>query len=197
MVPVADRVRLLTAFSDGGNRNNTGSLNDSSDWALTGRAQARVLGQWDNLQDLVAWELGPQLFLGVAAHVQDDETVVGGNVLSTWTADAVVKAGPLAAMAAYIGADAGDFAAAGFVVQAGVSVTETVQPFARCDFIDDGEVAAVQAVTAGVNWYFAGQSAKLTLDGVYVLDAPAGFGATAPRARQRRLRQRPGSDESG
>ncbi len=182
VVPVADRLRLSAAFSDGGNRNNTGSLNDASDWAFTGRAQARVLGQWSNLKDLVAWELGPQLFLSAAAHVQDDETVVGGNALSTWTADAVVKAGPLAAMAAYIGADAGDFDATGFVVQAGVSVTEAVQPFARYDFIDDGEVDAVQAVTAGLNWYLAGQTAKLTLDGVYVFDAPAGFGATAPAA---------------
>ncbi|BAM03284.1 phosphate porin [Phycisphaera mikurensis] len=182
VVPVADRVRLSAALSDGGTRSNTGSLNDASDWAFTTRAQSRLLGEWDNLKDLVAWELGPQLFLGLAGHVQDDDSVVGGNTLSAWTADAVFKLDSVAAMAAVMGADAGGFSARGFVVQGGWSLTEKVQPFVRYDFIDDGEVDAVHAVTAGVNAYLRGQDLRLTLDGVYVPEAPAGFGGTTPEA---------------
>ena len=182
VVPVADRVRLSASFSDGGNRAATGALNDRSDWALTGRAQGRLLGGWDQLDDLVAWEQGPTLFLGVAGHAQDlnDNQVNDSNTLTAWTADAVFKAGRFAGLAAYAGAGSGTFEAHGFNIQAGVNVTEKVQPFARYDWIDNGVVDPLQALTAGVNWYLSGQTARLTTDVVWIFEAPAGFGDAAP-----------------
>ena len=180
--PLGDRFQVLGAFSDGGNRDRTGALNDATDWAFTSRLEARLLGDAKEGATSTAIDTPTTLLLGAAGHAQrnNDEAGGGADTLTAWTADAVFKTGRLATTFVYVGASADGFDAYGLGAQAGVSVTDQLQPFLRYDFLDDGEVDAVQAVTAGINWYLSGNAAKFTIDGVYVFEAPAGFGDTAP-----------------
>ena len=172
-VPIAEVAKTYVSFSDGGNRNNTGALNDAADYAFTGRAQFRLAGDWAQMKDLVAFNDGFALFAGAAAHVQKgtDNNNVDADTTFAYTADAVVLAQNLALMAAYYGAsaDESELQQNGFVVQAGYNVTEKLQPFARYDFVDN-DVTDVSAVTAGFNYFLNGHNAKFTLDGVWVIE---------------------------
>ncbi len=172
-VPIEDVVKTYLSFSDGGNTNNTGALNDENDYAFTGRAEVRVVGDWKQVKDLVAFDDTFALFVGGAAHVQKakDQGGLDGDTTFAYTADAVMKAQNLALMGAFYGAsaDEADLNQLGFVVQAGYNLTEKLQPFARYDFVDN-DVTDVSAVTAGFNYYLNGHNAKFTLDAVYVIE---------------------------
>ena len=190
--PLGDRLRVMAAFSDGGNRDRTGALVDATDWAFTSRLEARLLGDAAEGATSTAVDTPATLLLGAAGHAQRNRGGAGagggsggsggsgGQTLAAWTADAVFKSGRVAGTLTYAGASAGGFEAHGLGAQAGVSVTGSLQPFARYDLLDDGEVDPVQALTAGLNWYLSGNAAKLTVDGLWVFEAPAGFGGTAP-----------------
>ena len=181
-VPLADFGKTFLSFSDGGNRANTGVLNDDTDFAFTGRGEFRLAGDWKQKKDLVAYEDDFALFLGVAGHVQKarDNGEADGDTTVAYTVDAVAKAGNLALMGAFYGASADDNDADqfGFVAQAGLNVTEKLQPFARFDFIDN-DATDVSAVTAGFNYFLSGHNAKFTLDGVWVIEPEGDIDAGA------------------
>ena len=181
-VPLGEFGRTYVSFSDGGNRNNTGALNDATDFAFTGRAEFRLAGDWKQMKDLVAYNDEFALFASVAAHTEKarDAGPVDGDTTLAYTADVIAKAGNLALMGAFYGASADEAEAEplGFVVQAGLNVTEKLQPFARYDFLDN-DVTDVSAVTAGFNYFLNGHNAKFTLDGVYVIEPDGDVDANA------------------
>ncbi len=68
----------------------------------------------------------------------------------------------------------------GFHVQAGYTIDDRIEPFARYELIDTDVDGAdeISIVTAGVNYYFQKHAAKLTIDGVYALDPLTGIGVS-------------------
>ena len=176
--PFGDAVRTWIAFSDGANGNafndrGVVEIRESAEYAFTGRAEAKLLGEWKQNRDIVAWDAEPALFVAGAAHHQVAD--VSGQELTAYTADLIAKTGNVAVLAAGFFATGSDEGAGddrdqyGWVAEVGYSLTETLQPFGRFDHIDDGEVD-LSAVTAGLNVFFKDHAAKFTIDGLVVLN---------------------------
>jgi hypothetical protein len=181
-------------FSDFDNDRNT------TDFAVTGRGEVLLAGDWDQLDDASSWgDEGPAAALGAAAHWEEGTTgtaATNDNFL-LWTADASAEAGGFGATAAVYGRHTDNELAAdtdnyGAYVEGGyMIVPDTIEPFVRYQWIrTDGQVAAVQngavekdtnLITGGVNWYHYGHASKFTLDVVYALDPLApGLAGTDP-----------------
>ena len=101
-VPIGENAKTYLSFSDGGNTNNTGALNDENDFAFTGRGQFRLAGDWNQMKDLVAFDDEFALFAGVAGHVQKgkDQGPLDGDTTIAYTGDVVMKVQNLAVMGA-------------------------------------------------------------------------------------------------
>ena len=158
-----------------------------ADYALTGRLDYRFTGDWkmfDDFGSLHGQDFGAML--GGAVHWQQSKDSnlpndVDQNTLE-YTADATLKGNAWSFFGAFIGRYTKDIAAAGNneyndfggVVQGGWRFAANTEAFARWDaiFVDSSRVSNgagnnFHFLTAGVNHYFAGQAAKLTLDVVY------------------------------
>jgi hypothetical protein len=99
-----------------------------------------------------------------------DKLAVYGGILGVYTNNAVTATGT------------DDFFDWGFVVQGGYMLTDKLEVFARYDytgFDEDRNLPndSINEVGAGVNYYWFGQGAKLTLD---VMWAPDGVPANIP-----------------
>ncbi|MEX0744542.1 MAG: porin [Phycisphaeraceae bacterium] len=159
--------------------------------ALTGRAEYRVMGDWGQYGHFAAYDGDPTgLFLGGSAHWEHNRSDLGSRWGDTrdffsWTADAKFYVENLALYGAVVGRhatrtsdDADKFDDVGFVAQAGYTLHDKFQPFARFEHLrpDSGRDADdVSLITAGVNWFIRGHNAKLTTDVVYALDSLSGF----------------------
>lgn len=192
-----DNWRLMGAFSDGFGSANTdfngpfsgGAPADATeaDYALTARFEYLGAGSWSQFKDFSSARGSEGLgwLLGAAAHWQ------GGPPGSTpakkdtgqafsWTIDASFEGDGWNAFGAFIGrhGDSDFFGSSvdeyGFVVQAGVFVTEDIEPFVRWDtLIPDSDAAAddiFNVLTFGANYYLHGHAAKFTLDVMWFID---------------------------
>jgi len=176
------RWRLAGAFSDGLGSRNTDLLRDPADWAVTGRIEALLAGEFRQFRAFTS-PPGASFgaLLGAAAHFErSPDTPAGGpEDLFQWTADVNLQGDGWSAFAAAIGrhtsagnngSPADDF---GLVAQGGVYIAESLEPFARFDLIlPDGDRSGddpFPTVTLGANWYFHGHSAKLTVDAQWFL----------------------------
>ena len=175
----ADALKLQLAVSDGANTNSSGATTDPVEYAVTLRAQSSLSGEWGQMKDLVAHGDDFAAFVSGAVHIESQEGE-GADELLAWTVDGIIKSGNLSLMGAVMGAsgDTDDRSQLGLLAQAGLSVSEQMQPYVRLDRIDDDAADAVTAVTAGLNYYFNTHRAKLTTDVVYVVD-PANPGAVS------------------
>ncbi|MEO1128253.1 MAG: porin [Planctomycetota bacterium] len=220
---MAEDWRGFLAFTDGFNSANTdytarktiageydpvtgdlislGNLSDTggeSDFGITGRAEIRFNGTWDQFDDFTSMpgsEMG--MMLGVAGHVEytaNDRTIgAGRSTYYAWTVDFSVEGDGWNLFAAGMGGHsdvddvvvnnitndtsgvkADDF---GVVIQGGWFIPETDwELYGRYDviFLDDSERALVddtfQTLTFGTNWYWAGQAAKFSVDLSWFLD---------------------------
>lgn len=201
-----EMVRLFFSVNDGSRSGDPGGTstgflntgndfhNDSTDVALTARADFKLAGDWKQADDFSAWSgeaLG--VFAGAAVHYElaetgDDQasgtTGVTGpyDDFVTYTLDALADWRGLAVYAAFIGqhinaADGnanGDLDNFGALVQAGFMVIpDKIEPFARYEWIGiDDEVADddLNIVTIGANYYLKKHAAKFTLDAMWVMD---------------------------
>lgn len=194
-----DRVRVAGMVNDGAGGDGTDFHEDAVDVAFTGRAEARLAGEWGQLKDpAIAWSgEGTGLFVGGAAHYEIGETgedTVNGDFLS-WTGDVTFESNGFGILAAVYGThtdmDTGaDFDDYGLLAEAGFFVVpDTIQPFVRYELIlQDDDRADVMAgsseeetslVTAGFNWYQKKHAAKFTADVVYGLDPLRGITNTS------------------
>lgn len=128
------------------------------------------------------------------AGVQTGDLGVSQNLLG-YTVDAQIEGGGFGLFASAVGiqaersliADAtgagGDFSDFGFLVQGNYRIVPEVDIFARYELInldsDRGIQENYQFITAGANYYFAGNAAKFTLDGVVGLNHTAGLASGA------------------
>jgi hypothetical protein len=174
-----------------------GHHKDGTDFAVTGRVEVLLAGDWGQGKDFTSWS-GEEMaiLLGAAFHHQAGETgsSATNDNLTMWTFDASFEMDGLSAYVAYIGAstdfdDAGATADAnpwGIVVQGGYNIPlnngNSVEPFVRWEHIDFDNLAVtasdttafaneVDLVTVGANYYFKKHNAKLTTDVVWALDA--------------------------
>ena len=187
--------RVTGAVSDGAGGDFSDFDTNAADVAFTGRAEAKLAGDWGQLKDpATAWSGEPTgAFVGGALHYEIGETgenTVNGDFLR-WTVDGTFESNNFGVLVAGYGNhtdnDSGmDFDDFGFLAEGGYFIVpDKFQPFVRYELIiaDDSRpsVAAdtieeeTSIVTAGFNWYQQKHDAKFTMDVVYGLDPLAGL----------------------
>jgi len=175
-------LRAEVAFTDGYAENNANfqepqNGGNDANFGFGGRAEYKVFGDWGAYEDFSA--------LGA----KQDTLVVGGGADITqngdtnairYIADAQyeVTAGSLGGLGLFgqvgglttsEGGAGDDNTNWGFSVQAGYLITDRWEPFARYDFLSFEAAAPgfedeVHEITVGVNYYFVGHNAKVTVD---------------------------------
>jgi hypothetical protein len=183
-----DGYRLRGAFSDGANSGYTTAGADAVEIALTGRVDLKIAGDWDQMNDFTAWG-GEDFaaFVGAAVHHEEGDADNGAvSDYLGWTVDGSVETGGVGVFAALSGGTVETPGAAdrdmwGLVLQAGLNLNDTIEPFVRWETIDPDTGSEPESLTVGFNWFFDGHNSKLTTDLVWVYDgaAPAAnpFGA--------------------
>ncbi len=162
---------------------------DGSDFALSGRVDVKILGDWDSWNDFESWSgQDTSLFVGGGFHWEKGET--GDDFLNNdfimWTVDASFKTGGFGVYGAVVGlhtmnddaAQTDDIDVFGFVVQASYLFDDKIEPFVRYDWLDLGDLTVdgadqsddFNALTFGANYYFAKHSAKIQVDVVWAFD---------------------------
>lgn len=198
-------LRLAATINDGLNSGTTGGAgtgfqntgndfqNDSTDFALSARAEWKVTGAWQEAADVTSWQRdrGLHAFLGAGLHYEVGETGDGQASATTmqtgpydsflqWTVDGLLKNEGLGMLAAFHGwhfdADGavGDTDHYAATVQLGyMIVPDEFEPFIRYEWIDIDDALDtndLELLTAGFNWYLQGHAAKLTADIVWAMD---------------------------
>lgn len=179
------------AFTDGFASANTNFQADPADFALTGRVEFLLGGDWKQFRDFTSprgSEFG--VMIGAAAHYEQAPDVDGNPRawFLPYTVDISVEGDGWNLFGAFVGqhsdndlpgaagVEADNF---GFVVQGGVYLTEELELFGRYDMIipDDDNVGGddtFNVITAGINYYLHGHAAKFTLDVAYYIDETTG-----------------------
>lgn len=183
LVYSSELFNVAAAFSDGANTESSEFNATGAEYALTGRVDVKLAGEWDQAKDFTAWEgdEGLGAFIGAAVHFEepDDVNAFGAEDYVAYTVDALVEGYPWSVNAAFMGANGDDADAYGYLVQGGLHVTEQLEPFLRWDMTDvDGADEELQFVTAGFNYYLKKHAAKFTADVVwkYAGDNPGTIG---------------------
>lgn len=181
-----DNVRANAVFSDGFRAINTSFTNPGeADWAVTGRVEFLMGGNWKQHGDLSS--LGNSEgsgLLGIALHYQGETENFRGvdvNSVFQYTIDYSREGENWNWFGAFVGRhielagasddDINDF---GFLTQAGLFVTDNTEIVARYSALLPDEDAAgddlFNTVTLGLNYYLHGHAAKFTFDAVYYID---------------------------
>ena len=185
--------RVAGMLHDGSYAANTDWDGDAVDFAVAGRGEFLVAGNWEQFMDYATWEGNSfGLMIGAAADYENGsgETSFTSDDIFKWTVDVSAEFPEiygLNAFGALIGlhnderGDMGDSESDhyGFVLQAGIFVVPNkMDVFGRWEYLDidedllgdevDGEL---NLVTVGTNYYFRRHAAKLTVDVVWVADS--------------------------
>jgi phosphate-selective porin OprO/OprP len=178
----ADTFRVMAAYSDGARAANTSFLAYDTEYAVTGRVEVVLAGNWKQFDDFASWrgeEFG--LLVGGAIHYQGGEfgtTAVEMDTLS-WTVDAHAEFGGFNLFVAIVGrhlefntVGMADLDQIGFVVQGGVFITEDIEGFARFEWGDDDMLGndELAILTIGATRYFSKHQLKWTTDIGFAFD---------------------------
>ncbi|QQE10441.1 hypothetical protein JD969_13130 [Planctomycetota bacterium] len=188
------RVNLNPFNDDGGlqlygnntiNSNNYGFAvfgSNAVEFGVTGRADWKVWGDWDQQDDFVAWRGDDSaFFVGAAVNYEIAKLGVtrnlgGGADYFSYTADALWKQNGLSIMGAFMGSkyinpteQFTDRDSYGAIAYLAYMLTDEFQPFVRGEWFTDGTAGAEDIIgaTFGFNYYFARQNAKLSMDVVW------------------------------
>lgn len=183
---MGDRVRTHVYLNDGAGSGGGGGVNnpfaDATDFAITGRADFRLDGQWQQWTDFTN-EGERAIFLGAAAHFETGETgdAVASNDfdLFAWTLDGSYENNGVHLYTAVAGEHFNNVGSAdidniGFVAQAGYRIADTpYEPYVRGEIMffdqDLGYVKDdVALITLGTN-YHVNPNIKLSGDLVWAL----------------------------
>ena len=166
-----------TNFVDGGGSAAFGVANP--DYGAYGRLEYLAFGDWKQYDDFTAMKNTSDLLaLGAGAFYAEagDGTAIFHTVDAQWE-----LGNRLGLYAAYYGVHsepADDEAETSYdmggVAQAGYMITDRLEAFGRYSLVkfDDrgGDEDRFDEFTAGVNYYFSGHAAKLTVDAVWLPD---------------------------
>ena len=173
-----------TNFVDGGGSAFYGATNP--DWGAFARVEYLAMGNWKQYDDFTTIGNTENLlvFGAGATYTEYGGNTTGGGDVVIYTADVQYEARKLGLYGAYIGAysepsfaDEGGIHDYGFLVQAGYMLDDKDQweVFGRYDvmFLDDNRFAdatedTFSELTIGINRYFKGHAAKLTIDGTWL-----------------------------
>lgn len=184
----SETVHITGGFNDGIRSSKTDFTADTTDFAVTGRADVKLAGSWKQFADFNSWSSDDTgALVGAAVHYQAGKSGSSTGDVLTWTVDASVEGGGANLYASVVGREVSndttsDLSQMGLLVQGGYMVIpDKVEVFGRYELIDyDGfsDMGATTALaedtvniaTAGVNYYMAKHSAKATFDVQYVMD---------------------------
>ena len=185
--------RLSVAFSDGLQTANTDFNSPAeSDYAFTGRFEYMMAGTWSRFADFTSRQ-GDDFasLIGLAAHYQRSRNTGNPADVDTdlfqYTVDLSLEGDGWNAFGAFIGrytdsdslAGGMNFHDFGAVVQGGYRIAPETEIYARWDalFLDSDrnlDDDDVHFLTFGLNQYYAGHAAKVTIDLVWALDETPG-----------------------
>ena len=196
-----DSWRVAGMLHDGSYAANSSWDSDVVDFAVAGRGEFLVAGNWEQFADYATWE-GDSfgLMIGAAADYEngDGETGATTSDLFKWTIDASAEIPELYGLnlfGAILGIHSegredgvGDSDNYGFVAQAGIFVIPNkMDVFGRWEYIEidedllaTAEEEELNLVTVGSNYYSRGHASKLTLDVVWAPDALDDAAVIAP-----------------
>jgi hypothetical protein len=183
----ADAFRAAVAYVNALSQVNDdwGAGSPSDEFALTGRAEFKLSGTWDQFNNAMSFrgeEMG--VLIGVGANWADSNTSGNGDVFGA-TADITVDFGGANVMGAFYWDNNDDSVSEnpyGFTLQGGVFVSDDVELVARYEYGDldtNLDTNDFSALTFGANWYMAQNTAKLgvnfgyAFDGIGIWESPA------------------------
>ncbi len=172
--------------SEDGDSNDKIFDDDNTDFAVTARADVRIMGDWGQGDDFTAWS-GEEmsLLIGGALHWEVAETgdTSGNNEFLTWTVDGSIESNGANGYGAVVASHdlenevLSNATHWGFVAQGGYQVVpDKIEPFARYEYLYVKTLGAdedkdLHLLTFGVNWYLNTHNAKFTTDIVWALDS--------------------------
>jgi hypothetical protein len=208
--PLPDYLKLDATFNDGlysgttpvvtggftiPNGSSLDFTHTSSDYAFTGRADVKIVGDWAQEKDVESWSTAPdfQAFVGAGFHFENNNrndvagSLPGGTgsygSFAEWTGDTLIKWQGLGIMGAFYGANFSDISGVGnsfgslqfygATAQVGYTIADKVEPFARYEWIfPDGKLhtSQINIVTVGANYFIKKHVAKFTVDTMWLLD---------------------------
>lgn len=188
-------LRAAVAFTDGANNPNQNFQDfptNKWDFGASARVEYKVFGNWADYEDFSALkDKADLLVVGGGASYSE----AGNTVQILHTLDAQYETGPVGAYAAFLGrsirdggvggggsatpspatAGTGNFYDYGFIGQVAYLLDPQLEPFARYSYIhfDSREFPSadetdIHEITVGVNYYFQGHNAKVTVDGTWL-----------------------------
>jgi hypothetical protein len=183
----ADAFRAAVAYVNALNQvdANWGSGSPSDEFALTGRAEFKLSGTWDQFNNAMSFrgeEMG--VLIGAGVNWADSNTAGEGDVFGA-TVDVTVDFGGANVMGAFYWDNNDDAAAPagenpwGFTLQGGVFVSDDVELVARYEYGDpDANSNDFSTLTFGANWYLAQNTAKFGFNFGYAFDGIGGIWET-------------------
>jgi len=169
-------VAYVNALSQVNENWDAGSPDD--EYALTGRAEFKLSGTWDQFNNAMSFrgeEMG--VLIGAGLNWADSNTAGDGDVFGA-TVDVTVDFGGANVMGAFYWDNLDDNAVGGenpygFTLQGGVFVSDDWELVARFEYGDadtDADDNDFSTLTFGANWYMAQNTAKLGLNFGYAFD---------------------------
>lgn len=205
-----DNTKVTLSINDGLNSGEAGSSaaknfdEDETDFAVTGRIDIRLSGQWDQMKDFSAWSGEEQaVFVGFAFHWEVVETGNGQasspitiadlsngtgaiDELFAWTLDGSIEAEGSNLYAALVGFHPNNIGGDhdpdlyGFVLQGGTMlIPDKFEPFIRWELIEPAIAHEVNLITFGANYYLLKHNAKITTDIVWALNSMENIGSSS------------------
>jgi hypothetical protein len=180
----ADAFRAAVAYVNALNQvdANWGSGSPSDEFALTGRAEFKLSGTWDQFNNAMSFrgeEMG--VLIGAGLNWADSNTAGDGDVFGA-TVDVTVDFGGANVMGAFYWDNNDDSASEnpyGFTLQGGVFVSDDVELVARYEYGDpDANSNDFSTLTFGANWYLAQNTAKFGFNFGYAFDGIGGIWET-------------------
>ena len=176
----ADAFRAAVAYVNALNQVDAdwGAGSPSDEFALTGRAEFKLSGTWDQFNNAMSFrgeEMG--VLIGAGVNWADSNTAGNGDVFGA-TVDVTVDFGGANVMGAFYwdnndDAPGGAENPYGFTLQGGVFVSDDVELVARYEYGDlDTNLDSndFSTLTFGANWYMAQNTAKLGVNFGYAFD---------------------------
>lgn len=177
----SDNFRGQVMFTDGADSANTDWTDADHQYALAGRVEFLVAGNWKQFDDMTSWrgsEYGCKI--GAALYTDGDgDGAADGDDTNTSgvTVDVGVEGDGWNVFGAFVYWNYDDDAAIdtdemAFVIQGGYFFTDEIEAFARYEYGDpDSDVIEdLNVITAGINYYFAKHNMKWTTDLGFAMD---------------------------